>query len=40
VVEDIASGEALAVKATGDGFEWRGTIPPRDVRVLRIQPRR
>ena len=24
------------VVATG-GFEWRGTIPPRDVRVLRIR---
>ena len=35
-VDDIASGEPVAVNATADGFEWRGTIPPRDVRVLRI----
>ena len=35
-VEDIASGEAVAVQPTAGGFEWRGTIPPRDVRVLRI----
>ena len=34
VVEEIASGEAVAAKPTADGFEWRGTIPPRDVRVL------
>ncbi len=36
VVEEIARGEAVAVQPTADGFEWRGTIPPRDVRVLRI----
>ena len=32
-------GEAVEAKPTADGFEWRGTIPPRDVRVLRIRPR-
>ena len=37
VVEEIASGEAVAVQPKADGFEWRGTIPPRDVRVLRIR---
>jgi beta-galactosidase len=36
VVEEIAGGEVAAVQPTADGFEWRGTIPPRDVRVLRI----
>jgi hypothetical protein len=36
VVEEIARGEAAAVQPTADGFEWRGTIPPRDVRVLRV----
>jgi beta-galactosidase len=37
VVEEIAGGEAVAVQPTAEGFEWRGTIPPRDVRVLRIR---
>ena len=37
VVEEIARGEAVAAHPTADGFEWRGTIPPRDVRVLRIR---
>ena len=35
-VEDLVSGAAVAVTPTTDGFEWRGRIPPRDVRVLRI----
>jgi beta-galactosidase len=35
-VEEIAGAEKVAVQPTADGFEWRGTIPPRDVRVLRI----
>ena len=35
-VEEMATGEAVAARPTADGFEWRGTIPPRDVRVLRI----
>ena len=38
-VEEIARGEAAEAKPTADGFEWRGTLPPRDVRVLRIRPR-
>jgi beta-galactosidase len=39
VVEEISSGESVAAKAVADGFEWQGTIPPRDVRILRIRPR-
>jgi beta-galactosidase len=39
VVEDLVSGEAVTVSAAGDGIEWKGTIGPRDVRVLRIRPR-
>jgi beta-galactosidase len=38
-VEEIARGEVVEAKPTADGFEWRGTIPPHDVRVLRIRPR-
>jgi hypothetical protein len=38
IVEDLASGGAVAVTGTADGFEWRGTIGPRDVKVLRIRP--
>jgi beta-galactosidase len=34
--EDLASGEAVAVTRGPDGLEWRGTVGPRDVRVLRI----
>jgi beta-galactosidase len=34
---DLGSGEAAAVAPATGGFEWRGTIPPRDVRVLRIR---
>jgi hypothetical protein len=37
-VLDLASGEAVAVTPATDGFEWRATIRPRDVRVLRIHP--
>ena len=36
-VFDLGSGEAAAVAPATGGFEWRGTIPPRDVRVLRIR---
>ncbi len=36
-VEDLVSGEAVAVTPTPDGFEWRATIGPRDVQVLRIR---
>jgi beta-galactosidase len=37
-VLDLAKeGEALAVKPTADGFEWRATIAARDVRVLRVR---
>lgn len=39
VVEEIAKGEAVEVKPTAAGLEWRGTIAPRDVRVLRVHPR-
>jgi beta-galactosidase len=39
VVEEIAEGEAVDAKPTADGLAWRGSIPPRDVRVLRIRPR-
>jgi beta-galactosidase len=39
VVEEIAKGEAVEAKPTADGLAWRGSIPPRDVRVLRIRPR-
>jgi hypothetical protein len=38
-VLDLATGELVAATAVADGLEWRGTIPPRDVRVLRIRPR-
>jgi hypothetical protein len=38
-VTDLVSGEAVGVKATPDGLEWQGTIPPRDVRVLLVRPR-
>jgi hypothetical protein len=36
-VVDLASGQAVPVAAAPDGFEWRATIPPLDVRVLRIR---
>jgi beta-galactosidase len=36
-VVDLASGQAAPVAAAPDGFEWRATIPPLDVRVLRIR---
>jgi beta-galactosidase len=36
-VVDLASGEPLPVTPASDGFQWRGTIPPRDVRVLRVR---
>ena len=36
-VHDLVSGEAVAVTPATDGFEWRTTIDPRDVRVLRIR---
>ncbi len=39
IVEDLVSGRAVAAGVVPDGVEWRGTIPPRDVRVLRIRPR-
>ena len=39
VVEEISRGESVTAKAVADGFEWQGTIPARDVRVLRIRPR-
>ncbi len=36
-VVDLASGQALPIGPAPDGFEWRATIPPLDVRVLRIR---
>jgi beta-galactosidase len=36
-VVDLASGESLVVAPAADGFEWRATMPARDVRVLRIR---
>jgi len=33
-VHDLASGAALRVTPTGDGFQWRESLPARDVRVL------
>ncbi len=39
LVEEIATGEPVEAKPTASGLVWRGTIPPRDVRVLRIRPR-
>ena len=36
-VHDVVSGEAVAITPATDGFEWRATIGPRDVRVLRIR---
>jgi len=37
VVEDLVSGGPAGATAVADGIEWRGTIGPRDVRVLRIR---
>ena len=39
VVEEISRGESVKVEASAEGFAWQGTLPPRDVRVLRIRPR-
>jgi hypothetical protein len=39
VVEDLVAGGPAGARAVADGFEWRGTIPPRDGRVMRIRPR-
>ena len=36
VVEDLVHGGPAGATAVADGLEWRGTIGPRDVRVLRI----
>jgi beta-galactosidase len=36
-VHDLASGAAVGVSASGDGFEWRETLPARDVRVLHVR---
>jgi hypothetical protein len=36
-VEDLVAGGRTGATAVADGLEWRGTIPPRDVRVLRIR---
>jgi beta-galactosidase len=38
-VEDLVGGAPLAVTETAAGFEWKGTLPPRDVKVLRVRPR-
>jgi hypothetical protein len=37
-VVDLVGGQAVPVTPAPDGFEWRATIPPLDVRVLRIRP--
>ena len=36
-VVEITKDEKAAVEATADGFSWHGTIPPRDVLVLRVR---
>jgi hypothetical protein len=33
-VHDLASGAALRVTPSGDGFQWRESLPAREVRVL------
>jgi beta-galactosidase len=38
-VRDLVTGEAISVRRTGLGLEWRGTVPGRDVKVLRVSPR-
>jgi beta-galactosidase len=38
-VEDLATGARVDVAPSAGGFAWRGTIAPRDVRVLRVRPR-
>jgi len=37
VVEDLVGGSPAGATPVADGLEWRGTIPPRDVRVLRVR---
>jgi beta-galactosidase len=37
-VVDLASGQAVPVTPTPDGFAWQAEVPPLDVRVLRIRP--
>lgn len=39
VVEDLASGRPVAASPDAGTFAWQGTLPARDVRVLRIRPR-
>jgi beta-galactosidase len=36
-VVDLASGEAVKVTGTPDGFEWQATLEARDVRVLLLR---
>jgi beta-galactosidase len=36
VAEEIAAGETAEARTTGEGLVWKGRIPARDVRVLRI----
>jgi catechol 2,3-dioxygenase-like lactoylglutathione lyase family enzyme len=36
-VHDLASGEAVSVAPSSDGFEWRAALPPREVRVLVVE---
>ena len=38
-VTDLVSGAAVDVRLGSTGLQWRGTVPPRDVRVLRVSPR-
>jgi hypothetical protein len=35
-VEDLVAGRPAEVTATADGFAWRGTIPARDLVILRV----
>jgi beta-galactosidase len=38
-VTDLLTGAPVDVRQVAGGLEWRGTLPPRDVRVLRVSPR-
>jgi hypothetical protein len=37
VTEDLVTGQPVAVSATADGFEWKGTLGPKSVRVIRVR---
>ena len=38
-VEDLVAGRPAGATPVADGFEWRGTIAPRDVVILRASCR-